>query len=184
MEADWEIEIGGDAPVIEAHWLGFVDLRLAPDRAVELTETQRLPGLADVLVRLNACNSPVWTSKTDVFVPDAIDPDELDAPPASAGNSLACYVDLLPRSYQQWVTPAMAIFDCKQICAILREIPLRCCRVDLVVRRAFIAPDANDHGITAYCSACGARRQEAKVTLTRCLEMFAQAVVAPSARTG
>ena len=26
MEADWELEIGGDAPVIEADWPGFVDL--------------------------------------------------------------------------------------------------------------------------------------------------------------
>ena len=40
MEADWEIEIGGDAPVIEAHWFGFVDLRIEPSRANELPETR------------------------------------------------------------------------------------------------------------------------------------------------
>ena len=27
MEADWEVEVGGGAPVIEAFWPGFVDLR-------------------------------------------------------------------------------------------------------------------------------------------------------------
>ena len=31
MEADWEFEVGGDAPVIEALWAGFVDLRSQPD---------------------------------------------------------------------------------------------------------------------------------------------------------
>jgi hypothetical protein len=30
MEADWEFEVGGDAPVIDALWPGFVDLRLSP----------------------------------------------------------------------------------------------------------------------------------------------------------
>ncbi len=32
MEADWEFEVGGDAPVIEAHWPGFVDLRQNPEQ--------------------------------------------------------------------------------------------------------------------------------------------------------
>ena len=35
MEADWEFEVGGDAPVIEARWPGFVDLRRNPERAME-----------------------------------------------------------------------------------------------------------------------------------------------------
>jgi hypothetical protein len=38
MEADWEFEVGGDAPVIEAPWPGFVDLRLHPERAWQLSE--------------------------------------------------------------------------------------------------------------------------------------------------
>ena len=32
MEADWEVEIGGGAPVIDALWPGFVDLRAARAR--------------------------------------------------------------------------------------------------------------------------------------------------------
>ena len=30
MEADWEVEIGGGAPVIDACWDGYVDLRFNP----------------------------------------------------------------------------------------------------------------------------------------------------------
>src|SRR4051812_38986462 len=53
MEADWEFEIGGDAPVIEANWKGFVDLCAHPERVSELTECGELPALAEALVRLN-----------------------------------------------------------------------------------------------------------------------------------
>jgi hypothetical protein len=38
LEADWEFEVGGDAPVIDALWPGFVDLRL-PSRP-EIARTQ------------------------------------------------------------------------------------------------------------------------------------------------
>src|ERR1700691_2548698 len=106
MEADWEFEIGGDAPVIEAHWPRFVDLRIDPKQAGDLSEARELPGLADALARLNTTNSPVWTSKTDVFMPGAIDADELDATVDCAEHALSCYIDLLPRSDQQWVIPA------------------------------------------------------------------------------
>ena len=38
MEADYEVEAGGEAPVIEALWPGFVDLRLQPERIGEIQE--------------------------------------------------------------------------------------------------------------------------------------------------
>src|SRR5579864_2734004 len=108
MEADWEIEIGNEAPVIDAGWEGFVDLRTAPERAVAFAETKDFPALAETLVRLNAPSSPIWTSKSDLWKPDSFDADELDGP-AEAGNyALACYIDLLPRDDRQWPVPAEA----------------------------------------------------------------------------
>src|SRR5208337_4431139 len=98
MEADWEFEVGGNAPVIETHWPGFVDLRQNPERARQLPEAAQLPGLAEVLAKLNAVDSPVWTSKCDVWPhlePDEFDPDELDAPPGCS-YAMGCYIDLLP----------------------------------------------------------------------------------------
>ena len=79
-----------------------------PHRAGELTEAWQLPGLADALGRMNATNSSVWTSKTDVFDPGPIDPDELDATREEARHAIACYVDLLRRSDQQWDSPSKA----------------------------------------------------------------------------
>ena len=174
MEADWEFEIGGDAPVIEAYWPGFVDLRTEPSRARDLTEATQLPALADALTRMNAMNSPVWTSKTDVFVSGQIDPDELDAADAEASHAVACYIDLLMRSDLQWNLPFEAERACREWCGRLRQIALRRCRVDLVVRRALIHPDANELGITVYLTACGQSESGAKSRLGQCLSLFCE----------
>ena len=109
MEADWEVEIGGGAPIIDACWDGFVDLRFDPrtrlgaflKQAQDLPESANLPTLAEALVRLNSPRSPVWTSKCDVWpVLDAadIDADELDAPQEDAIVAWACYIDLVPHN--------------------------------------------------------------------------------------
>jgi hypothetical protein len=137
MEADWEFEVGGDAPAIEARWEGFVDLRLAPERAWELQETAQFPALAAALAKLNAPRSPVWTSKCDLWPrleSDAFDPDEMDAPSGGFAHAMGCYIDLLPRSDGQWRFPALAEATCKQVCAVMGAVPLRSCRLDLMIR--------------------------------------------------
>lgn len=176
MEADWEVEIGGNAPVIEAHWTGFIDLRLEPERAVQLPEAAELPSLADTLVRLNAPSSPVWTSKCDIWHPEKFDPDELDTPAAAAQCAIACYIDLLPQSQREWTNPERAIARCKALCAHLREVPLRGCRTDLIVRKAWITPSIQSLGITVYLTACGAAPQQASATLELVLEAFAASI--------
>ncbi len=179
MEADWEFEVGGDAPAIEAHWPGFVDLRRSPERAGQLPEATRFPALAQALAKLNAPGSPVWSSKCDFWPQldsDAFDPDELDAPSEGAIHAMGCYIDLMPRSDGQWSIPAMVADFCKSICGLLRAVPLRCCRLDLVIRRAFITPERMDLGITAYLTACGGSEDEAAVALQAALAVFADAL--------
>jgi hypothetical protein len=179
MEADWEFEVGGDAPVIEAFWEGFIDLRRTPQRARELPEAAQLSGLAAVLERLNSRSSPVWTSKCDVFPaldPEDFESDELDAPPGCFAHGMACYIDLLPNAGCQWSGPSLAEAECKHLCAILGAVPLRCCRVDFIVRSARIVPGVMDLGITAYITACGPCSKEAKDVLETALSAFANAL--------
>ncbi|MGA9669424.1 MAG: hypothetical protein WBQ94_09465 [Terracidiphilus sp.] len=179
MEADWEFEVGGEAPVIDAHWPGFVDLRRVPEKAHHLPETTGHPGLADALVKLNAADSLVWTSKCDVWpVVDSteFDADELDAPPEFATNAVGCYIDLLPRNEQQWITPERTTAACKHICDLLHAVPLRCCRVDLIIRRAVIKPHIDYFGITAYLTACGASEVGAVGVIQDALCAFADAL--------
>ena len=176
MEADWEFQIGGDAPVIEAYWSGFVDLRAHPERAAELSECRELPGLADALVRLNASNSPVWTSKTDIFIPERVDPDEMDASADEVAYAIACYIDLLQRTDRPWNNPAEAEQACRELCAGLRQKQLECCRIDIVVRKA-VEAGKNNLGATVYLTACGSTFIEAKDRLGKCLDFFAEAVI-------
>jgi hypothetical protein len=175
MEADWEVEIGGSAPVIEASWPGFVDLQQSPQRAFSLPETADCPALAEALIQLNADGSSVWTSKCDLWPhlePDAFDPFELDAPPDHATHAVGCYIDLLPRENQLWATPELAIATCQRVCALLRVHPLPCARLDLILRRAIPAPDQQGLGVTAYLTACGPSPSAATRTLADALALF------------
>jgi hypothetical protein len=179
MEADYEFEVGGDAPVIETHWAGFVDLQRAPERVKDLPETAQFHALAEALAKLNAASSPVWTSKCDFWPhlePDEFDPDELDAPPGCAAHAMGCFIDMLPKSNQEWALPAQAEKACKRICGLLHAIPLRCCRADLVIRRAVLTPGLMDLGVTAYLTACGELPAEAERTLKAALAALTDAL--------
>ena len=178
VEADWEVEIGQGAPLIDPHWPGFVDLRRTPECAQQLPEVAWLRGLDDALVRLNRAQSPVWTAKCDVWPLDAgeFDADEMNAPLESATFGQGCYIDLLPASEQQWSVPAMAISWCKDMCSLLRAVPLPCCRVDLIVRSAALSPNRMDIGITGYLTSCGPTIEDANQVLQAALNGFADAL--------
>jgi len=184
MEADWEIELGTGAPVIDACWSGLVDLRTAPECAHQIAETRALPGLADALVRLNSAASPVWTSKCDVWhVEDPVDHYELDAEPGESSAAVACYIDILPRTPVQWSEPQQAASACRAFAARLLAVPLRCCRADLVVRLAYIAPGAQTLGMTAYLTACGADEQAALSQLARAVAACADTIASSAPPT-
>jgi hypothetical protein len=177
MEVDWEIEVGGDAPIIDAYWPGFADLRLNPEQVHTLSETCRLPALADALIRLNGKDSPVWTSKCDVFVPDHFDTDEFDAD-KGAQSALACYIDLL-RSGDGWVSVEDAMSACKRICQRLRAIELRQCRADLVIRQAVFSEPMARMGVTAYVTGAGENDSSAIEAVSAALDAFAKVASAP-----
>jgi hypothetical protein len=184
LQADWEFEVGGDAPVIDALWPGFVDLRVSPERASDLPEAGQLPGLAAALARLNSKASPVWTSKCDfwpVLEREEFDADELDAPSGCSTFAVCCYIDILPRRDHAWPLPQPAEAACRLFCGRLGSVPLRCCRVDFIVRRAVMALNCVDWGpmdlgMTAYITACGPTSAEAARTLEQALIAFADAL--------
>lgn len=176
MEADWEFEIAADAPVIDAAWPGFIDLRAEPARAFQLPEANQLECLPDVLLRLNASASPVWTSKCDVWEPAEFDPDELDTPKEVARAALACYIDLLPANEQTWPTLDSIGDWCRCLCGALLSIPLRQCRADLVIRSAFLTPIQTTLGVTVYVVACGLTVSDSRAGLESALPAFTEAL--------
>lgn len=182
MEIDWEVEVGGGAPVIDALWPGFVDLRRSPERLGEIAEAAAFPALADLLLALNGPASPLWTAKCDLWEPD---PAEVAIPewtsPVAVSDAavqpaaLACYVDLLPvggRVFAQWT---QAEQFCRDWVALLEPSALPNCRVDLTVRQA-IAGEAEGFGVTAYLSGTGKDRSTAAEALSAALAAFAGSI--------
>lgn len=177
MECDWEIEIGSDAPVIDAAWVGYADLRSQPRRATEICETAQLPALAQALIHLNSASSPVWTAKCDVWTVEEVDPDEMDADREQATSALACYIDLVPNEASLSTTLEGLADWCLRLCVDLRTRPLRQSRVDAIVRRAFITADEEGLAVTAYVAACGASPKQASETLSAALAAFTNSVL-------
>jgi hypothetical protein len=178
MEADWEVEIGGEAPVIDMDWPGLIDLRIAPSRVDQLPEVRLLPVLREILVRLNVPVSHVWTSKCDIWAVEEFDPDELGAQ-VECRYAIASYLDLLSSDPRRWAAVEDATSWSSDLCRRLHAIELRCCRVDLVARRAFTKSALKScFGITAYLTACGTTRGAAEERLGFALEVFAAAVAA------
>jgi hypothetical protein len=136
MQADWEVEIGGGAAVIDALWQGFVDLRQFPERIDEIAETVGFPALGRLLLTLNRAESLIWTAKCDAW--------KLDS---EAG--LACYVDMLPVDGLVFAAWQQAESFCRQCVANLANSAPDECHVELIVRQA-IAGQAEGFGITAY----------------------------------
>lgn len=162
--------------MIDASWSGFVDLRQAPERVSTLNETQLLPALGTVLLRLNAPTSPYFTAKCDVWRVEAIDPFEFDAPPEPPVGALACYVDLLACDPQYWSEVDVVGHWCEELTAALRALPLSCCRTDLILRRAIGRGGNLTLGTTAYVAACGPRGDAAKSRLADVLAAVADTV--------
>ncbi len=183
LEADWEIEIGGESPVIDAGWSGFVDLRVAPEKASQLPELQQLPELGAALMRLNAVASPYFTAKCDVWRLESIDPLEFDADFESTAYALACYLDLLPCDPLSWTETAGPTAWCKQLCVDLRASGLRCSRADLILRRAVGRAGQSACGVTAYVAACGSAEGAAKTQLVAALAVFVDAVESVGSHT-
>ena len=169
--------------MIHAGWAGFVDLRVAPEKASQMPEVQHLPELGAALMRLNAVASPYFTAKCDVWRLESIDPLEFDADFESTAYALACYLDLLPFEPLSWTETAVPTAWCKQLCVNLRASGLRCSRTDLILRRAVGRAGQSAYGVTAYVAACGSAEEAAKARLDAALAVFVDAVESVGSHT-
>ncbi len=172
MQADWEVEIGSGAPVIDALWPGFIDLRRNPGRIAEIHEAAAFPPLAALLLALNGPASPLWTAKCDLWQPEPGSFPGSDSDPAPA-FTLACYVDLLPLETQVFAHWQSAERLCRDWVALLGPVSAPHAQVELVVRQA-IAGQLDGFAITAYLAASGPSQPTASANLAAALDAFAR----------
>lgn len=181
MEADWEVEIGGSAPVIEAHWPGFIDLHAQPSRISDIAEAKAFPPLSDLLLALNSGSTPVWTSKCDVWEPDP--------------GALACYVDLLPLRggvFAEWeraeafcrvlvnriaprASPVEETEPGRHPILVAGDSCGSAAAITLVVRRA-ITEQFEGFGVTTYFSADAQCLPDAATAITAAMVAFSNAL--------
>ena len=177
MDIDWEVEIGGDAPVLEAHWPGLIDLRNFPERVDEIQELTLLPLLKEFLLVLNSEKSPVWTSKCDAWRP--------------APGTIACYIDLLPREAQLFADWRALEAFCRELAQRIEPNSLRlrsgnseACHglvvsdaatevrtINLVIRSALIDCQQG-FGITSYFSAVGSDSADSESVMRTAMATF------------
>lgn len=178
MEIDWEVEVGGGAPAIDALWTGFVDLRRNPKRIAEIEEAVAFAPLGRLLLTLNSAGARFWTAKCDFWRPDAGEAGMAreEGNGESHGEiAAACYVDILPVEGLVFGAWKQAEEYCRRWVRELQAVAMEHCRVDLVVRQA-IAGAAEGFGITAYTGAWGNDEPEAEERLAAALVAFADAI--------
>jgi len=184
MEADWEVDIGPESPVIDVAWPGFVDLQQDRSRIDEISEATRFPHLAAALLRLNAKTAfsddtvlvLLQTVKCDLWLTGPCDPFEMEATPETSLCGTACYIDLVPRQCGLFATLPTVELWARRATERLRSQSFPASRVDLVIRQAITAVGTG-FGITAYISACGATTADSEERLGEALDVFAKTVV-------
>lgn len=174
MEADWAAEIGPNLPVVEADWPGFVDLRRKPDAVDRIPEAVRHAGLRTALLQLNAPESPLRTTKCDLWALTAaeIDPLEFGCVPDSVAIGMACYIDVVAIDATLFASFERHESWAKIATLEMRRAPMGPGRVDLVIRAARAA-DREGFAITLYAAGCGADSCSACASWSAALELAA-----------
>lgn len=165
MEADWSVEIGAGLPVIEVDWVGFVDLRSNIQSVDSIPEATTEAALRDALVELNAADSPVFTSKCDLWELDAdeIDPDEFGCESLDPCAGWASWIDVVVRDQRQFASFEAHEAWVRRASNQLRAGDAPCGRVDLVVRAA-VTSEREGFGITLYAAGCGVDTRAARAS--------------------
>ena len=170
MEADWSVEIGGDAPVIDRDWPGWVDLQGNPDAVESLPEVCAFPPLGQMLhAMLQRCTS-LEPTKCDAWMEGPADPWEFDSEPENSVCVAACYLDLLPLHLARW--NAFAEVE-EWVRAMTHQLGSRVCRnarVELVVREASTLQDSG-YGVAIYLAGCGASELAARTALEEVMQV-------------
>jgi hypothetical protein len=185
MEADWTVALAADDPVITVPWSAsgdhirkcrFVDLRHGTHLIDEIEEAREKPPLRSALLLMNAASSPLWTAKCDAWTSSAddaaepFDPYEMGAESGDTAFGAGSYVDLLARDVSFRVSFERQERWIRAVTDVLRSIPARAVRVELVLRHANV-DGASGFAVTWFVEGCGSTAQSAGQRWTRALDL-------------
>ncbi len=176
MEADWSVELGSDAPVIDQGWPGWIDICQDRSRIALLDEVRTFPPLEKALRWVLESNCGMVPTKCDFWTRDEpVDACEYDADPGANSTTANCFVDLMPQAATHWINLAWAERWAEASIKKLQAIRCRNTRVEVVLRQAF-NDDLAFLGVSLYISACGISTRQARSTLASALPHALRAI--------
>lgn len=155
MDADFSVEIGGDAPALELPWrpndgtLAFVDLRRNPEALKNISEAALYPELRDFLSALNSESTIFRTAKCDVWTDAELDPAE----EIYEGTlRLGSYVDVLFAPAANALRNDFDVHEklATRVVELLARAPDMPSVAELVIRRCFFIGTEAEAGESGY----------------------------------
>ncbi|HET9742991.1 MAG TPA: hypothetical protein VFQ00_09580 [Terriglobales bacterium] len=183
MLAEWNVEIGGDAPVLEIPWesadgrIQYFDLKRQPELLLRLPEAGASNELREFLQRLNSPESPWETAKCDLWSSQEIEEEEqIFGSPWKFGS----YLDLIFAdrkkmrdfsAHERWV---------QSLARCLRSSPDITAAAELNVRRCFDRREETDVAgfyVTFVLRGYGRDESEARKHWGEALNFALQAII-------
>ena len=139
MQAEFSVELGGDAPALEIPWrsadpeVRYYDLKTHPELAQRIPEAQAYPELGLFLVRINAAGFPLATAKCDAWSSTEVDSEE----EIFGDRKFVSYVDLVFVDEGDRCSFEKHEAFAKELCRLLSHAPEIAATVELVIRHSY-----------------------------------------------
>jgi hypothetical protein len=186
MQADYEIELGPDAPALEIPWqssdgsVRYFDLRERPELLLEISEAAGNPELARFLSAVNSPRSHFQSAKCDSWLSDEITEAEVIY---EAKWKFASYVDLIFADASAQSDLEGHRLTTSKLTQLLGKAPEISAAAEFIVRRCYFHRtsdiETSDDGycITFYLSGYGDDEDQARQRWAIGLELVQHALV-------
>ena len=139
MQADFSVELGGDAPALEIPWssndphVRYYDLKNHPELVQQIPEAVAYPELGSFLSRINAPGFPLATAKCDVWLSSEVAPEE----EIFGDRKFVSYIDLVFVDEADRCSLEKHEAFAKELCRLLGHAPEIAATVELVIRHCY-----------------------------------------------
>ena len=139
MQADFSVELGGEAPALEVPWslnapcVRYYDLKKHPELVQEIPEAAAYPELGAFLSRINAAEFPLATAKCDAWSSSEVAPEE----EIFGDRKFVSYVDLIFVDESERCSFEQHEAFAKELCLLLGQAPEIAATVELVIRHCY-----------------------------------------------
>jgi hypothetical protein len=139
MQADFSVELGGDAPALEIPWnsndpnVRYYDVKNHPELVQQIPEAVAYPELGSFLSRISAPGFPLASAKCDVWLSREVAPEE----EVFGDRKFVSYIDLVFVDEADRCSLEKHEAFAKELCRLLGHAPEIAATVELVIRHCY-----------------------------------------------